>query len=71
MTRLSPDILEMIDILVKLNVYKSRSEAVASIVETALLSQQDKFEELRKQVKKLEAIQGSAKDIASEVIGDI
>jgi Arc/MetJ-type ribon-helix-helix transcriptional regulator len=58
----------MLDILVKLDIFKSRSEAIASIVEKTLFVQRDKFELLKAQITKLEKIQDTAKDIASDVL---
>lgn len=68
MTRLGKDLVELLDILVKLNIFNSRSEAVAAIVEKTILSQQDKFELLKAQVEKLEEIQDAARNIAFDVL---
>ncbi|MFW9890401.1 MAG: ribbon-helix-helix domain-containing protein [Candidatus Thorarchaeota archaeon] len=64
MTRLSQDLVGILDNLVKLGIFKSRSDAVAAIIEKALLTQKESFELLEAQVKKLEGIQGDAMDIA-------
>ena len=68
MTRLGTDLVEMLDVLVKLDIFNSRSEAVAAIVEKTLLSQMDNFELLTAQIEKLEKIQKTAKDIALDVL---
>ena len=68
MTRLDGKLVQLLDILVKLDIFKSRSEAVAAIVEKTLLSQIDKFELLKEQIAKLEEIQDTAKDIALDVM---
>lgn len=68
MTRLGTDLVELLDILVKLDIFKSRSEAVAAIVEKTIFSQQDKFELLKVQVEKLEEIQDTARGIAFDVL---
>ena len=68
MTKLDNKLVKLIDMLVKLDIFNSRSEAVASIVEKTLLSQLDKFELLQKQIEKLEEIQDAAKDIAVDVL---
>ena len=68
MTRLDNELVSLLDILVKLDIFKSRSEAVAAIVEKTLLSQLDKFELLKEQIAKLEKIQDTAKDIALDVM---
>ncbi|MFW9981688.1 MAG: hypothetical protein ACFFE3_07215, partial [Candidatus Thorarchaeota archaeon] len=49
MTRLSENIVEAIDALVTLNVFRSRSEAVAAYIENAIISNQDLYENLIKQ----------------------
>ncbi len=68
MTRFDNELVSMLDILVKLDIFKSRSEAIASIVEKTLFVQRDKFELLKAQITKLEKIQDTAKDIASDVL---
>jgi Arc/MetJ-type ribon-helix-helix transcriptional regulator len=68
MTKLDDKLVKLIDMLVKLDIFNSRSEAVASIVEKTLLSQIDKFELLQKQIEKLEEIHEAAKDIAIDVL---
>jgi Arc/MetJ-type ribon-helix-helix transcriptional regulator len=68
MTKLDKQLVKLIDMLVKLDIFNSRSEAVASIVEKTLLSQLDKFELLQKQIDKLEEIKEVAKDIAIDVL---
>jgi Arc/MetJ-type ribon-helix-helix transcriptional regulator len=67
MTRLGKDLVEMLDILVKLDIFASRSEAVAAIVEGTLLSQHDKFKLLKAQIEDLEKIQETSKEIAQEL----
>ncbi len=67
-TRLDDEIINMLDILVKLGIFKSRSEAIASILETTLLDHKDKFKELAAEITKLEKIQDRAKDIAIDVL---
>jgi Arc/MetJ-type ribon-helix-helix transcriptional regulator len=69
MTRLTSELVELLDVLVKLDVFGSRSEGVASIVEKTLLSQLDKFELLRFQIERLEEIHDEARNIASDVLG--
>lgn len=68
MTRLDSELINMIDMLVKLDIFKSRSEAVAAIVEKTLLSQLENFELLKEQISRLEEIQDTAKDIAYDVL---
>ena len=66
--RMNKKVVATLDSLVSLGIFKSRSEAVAAIVEKTLLSQLDKFELLKKQIAKLEEIQDTAKDIALDVM---
>ena len=68
MTRMDSKLVELLDILVKLNIFQSRSEAVASIVEKTLFSQLDKFELLKEQLKRLDDVHETAMDIAQEVL---
>ena len=65
--RLDDEIVGMLDILVKLDIFKSRSEAIAAILEKTLLPQRDKFKQLETQITKLEKIQDTAKELAFDV----
>jgi hypothetical protein len=58
----------VLDLLVRLEIFNSRFDAVAVIVEQTLLSQMDEIERIRKQVAKLEEIKGEAKAIALDVL---
>jgi Arc/MetJ-type ribon-helix-helix transcriptional regulator len=64
MTRLSSDLVEILDALVKLGLFKSRSEVVAAVMEKTILSQRELFEEIKKQAKKQDEIQDTAKELA-------
>jgi len=66
--RLDDEIVNMLDILVKLDIFKSRSEAIAAILEKTLIPQRDKFKQLEAQITKLEKIQDTAKELASDVL---
>ncbi|MHA1950589.1 MAG: hypothetical protein ACXAAO_10120 [Candidatus Thorarchaeota archaeon] len=68
MTRLSPEMVEILDNLAALGIFKSRADAVAAIVEKTLLSQIDSFDKLKGHVKKLDDIQGEAMDIALKAL---
>ncbi|MHA1904211.1 MAG: hypothetical protein ACXADL_08110 [Candidatus Thorarchaeota archaeon] len=68
MTRLTQDLVDILDNLVRLGIFKSRSDAVAAIVERTLLTQREAFERLDEQVEKLEKIQGTALDIALKAL---
>ena len=47
MTRLSADIVEILDALVELEVFKSRSAAVSAYVEKGIASQMEMYEDVR------------------------
>ncbi|MHA2027687.1 MAG: hypothetical protein ACXACG_02215 [Candidatus Thorarchaeota archaeon] len=67
-TRLDEELVSMLDMLVTLGIFKSRSEAAATIIENTLFAQRDKFELLKSQISKLEKIQDKAMDIAYDVL---
>ena len=66
--RLDDEIVKMLDILVKLDIFKSRSEAIAAILEKTLIPQREKFKQLEAQITKLEKIQDTAKELAFDVL---
>ena len=68
MTRVSQELVDILDNLVRLGIFKSRSDAVAAIIERALLTQRDEFEKLNEQLEKLDKIQGDAMDIALKAL---
>jgi Arc/MetJ-type ribon-helix-helix transcriptional regulator len=70
MTRLNTNLVHILDMLVKLGLFKSRSEVVASIVEKVLLSDPDLLKKLDGQMKKLEEIQGTVKTITHQLLSD-
>jgi Arc/MetJ-type ribon-helix-helix transcriptional regulator len=68
MTRISQELVDILDNLVKLGIFKSRSDAVAAIIERTLLTQRKEFEKLNEQLEKLDKIQGDAMDIALKAL---
>ncbi len=68
MTRLSTEIVEAIDALVALNVFKSRSEAVAAYVETSIISNNELYERLIKKAKEVSKVRDSAMDSILETL---
>ncbi len=68
MTRLSSDFVESLDALVKLGLFKSRSEVVAAFVERTILGQKELFDQIKTQAKKLDEIQDTAKGLALEAL---
>ncbi len=67
-TRLDEELVSMLDMLVTLGIFKSRSEAAATIIENTLFAQKEKFDLLKNQITKLEKIQDAAMDIAYDVL---
>ncbi|MGY5863719.1 MAG: hypothetical protein RTV41_03895 [Candidatus Thorarchaeota archaeon] len=68
MTRMSVDIVEILDALVELEIFKSRSEAVAAFVERAIVSKKELFEEIRSQAKDIINKREAAKHLAFQAI---
>lgn len=66
MTRMSGDIVEILDALVELEIFKSRSEAVSAFVEQAISSRIKLFEEIRTQATDIQKLRDSAKKHAYE-----
>ena len=67
MTRLSDDIVEILDALVELGIFNSRSEAVAAYVEKSILTKLDVYKKLKQQAKQIGALRDSAMEVALEV----
>ena len=61
MTRMSGDIVEILDALVELNIFKSRSEAVSAFVEQAISARESMFEEIKTQASEIRKLRDSAK----------
>ncbi|TFF95273.1 hypothetical protein EU546_03580 [Candidatus Thorarchaeota archaeon] len=68
MTRLSKQIVEAIDALVTLNVFNSRSEAVAAYVENAIISDVELYESLIKKAKEVSDMRDTAMDSILETL---
>ena len=62
MTRLSAQIVEALDALIALNVFKSRSEAVAAYVENSIINNSELYEKLIKKAKEVSEIRDTAMD---------
>jgi metal-responsive CopG/Arc/MetJ family transcriptional regulator len=61
MTRMSGDIVEILDALVELNIFKSRSEAVSAFVEQSISARATMFEEIKTQASEIRKLRDSAK----------
>jgi len=68
MTRLNDELIDMLDTLVKLDIFKSRSEAIASIIAKVLYGQKENFKQLKAEISKIEKIQDSAKEIVADTL---
>ncbi|MHA1388537.1 MAG: hypothetical protein ACTSW8_05820 [Candidatus Thorarchaeota archaeon] len=64
MTRLHGEYVEIVDALVKLQIFRSRSEAVGTLVMKTLMSDMDIFLELKKQASKMDDVQDTVRDLA-------
>ena len=68
MTRLSTDIVDILDALVELEIFKSRSEVVASFVEKAIMDRKDLFDSIAEQASDIEKRREKAKHLAFQAI---
>jgi Arc/MetJ-type ribon-helix-helix transcriptional regulator len=68
MTRLSAQQVELLDALVKLELFKSRSEAVAGLVMKSLAAELDLFKQLKEQADKLDELQETVKGLATKAL---
>lgn len=64
MTRLTADIVEILDTLVELEVFRSRSEAVSAYVEKGIAAEMDLYEDVRELGRKLKEMKEAAKRMA-------
>lgn len=70
MTRMDPYIVDILDALVELEIFKSRSEAVSTFVEKAIMPKRELFEEIRTQANKIVKIRESAQRLSLQAIQD-
>lgn len=70
MTRLSGDIVEILDALVELEIFSSRSEVVAAFIEKTILARLKLFEEIRNQAEEIRRKRESAKKLAFQAVQD-
>ena len=68
MTRMSPYIVEVLDSLVELEIFKSRSEVVASFVEKSIMEKKELFESIHEQASNIEKRREAAKELAFQAI---
>lgn len=61
MTRMRGDIVEILDALVELDIFKSRSEAVSAFIEQAIAARESMFDEIKTQATEIRKLRDSAK----------
>jgi len=66
--RMNRHVVETLDSLVAVGIFKSRSEAAAALVEGAISSREDLFDDIRKQAASLSKRQDEAMKQAQEAI---
>jgi Arc/MetJ-type ribon-helix-helix transcriptional regulator len=66
--RMNKRVVETLDSLVAIGVFKSRSEAAAALVEGAISAREDLFEDIRRQAASLNKQQNAAMKEAQDVI---
>ncbi|MGY5858920.1 MAG: hypothetical protein RTU63_06090 [Candidatus Thorarchaeota archaeon] len=68
MTRMSPYIVEVLDALVELEVFKSRSEVVSTFMEQMIMDRRPLFDEIRGQAQDISKKRESAKKLAFQAM---
>jgi len=68
MTRLNQKVTDILDALVKLNVFKSRSEAVAALVMKTIYSDLELYEKFIEKAEKLDELEESVKELALKTL---
>lgn len=68
MTRLSKQFVEILDALVKLKLFRSRSAAVAGLVMNSIIAEMDLFKQLKEQADKLDELQETVKELAIKAL---
>jgi hypothetical protein len=66
--RMNKRIVETLDSMVAIGIFKSRSEAAAALIEGAISSRKEFFDDIRKQASSLSAQQDAAMKEAQDVI---
>ncbi|MGY5852310.1 MAG: hypothetical protein RTU92_01945 [Candidatus Thorarchaeota archaeon] len=70
MTRMSADIVKILDALVELEIFKSRSEAVAAFVEKMISGRRELFIEITEQAEEITHKRDAAKHLAIQAMRD-
>ena len=67
--RMNSRVVELLDALVELEIFESRSEAISDIVETTISAKHEVFVSLKVEADVLKRRRAEAKEMASRVIG--
>jgi Arc/MetJ-type ribon-helix-helix transcriptional regulator len=67
--RMNSRVVELLDALVELEIFESRSEAISDIVESAISAKHEVFVSLKVEADVLKRRRAEAKEMASRVIG--
>ena len=70
MTRIRADVVDVLDALVELGAFNSRSDAVASYLEHNILAKKDLYGKLKERAKEVGKMRESAMDLAIEAFQD-
>ncbi|MFW9800876.1 MAG: hypothetical protein ACFFD9_10595 [Candidatus Thorarchaeota archaeon] len=70
MTRMNEDVVEILDALVELEIFKSRSEVVAAFVEKVISARQKLFDEMKVQAGDIRRQRDAAKKLAFQAMQD-
>ena len=68
MTRMSSDIVEIIDALVELEIFKSRSEVVAAFVERVINARKKMFDEITSQTKDIRSKRDAVRQFTMQTL---
>jgi Arc/MetJ-type ribon-helix-helix transcriptional regulator len=68
MTRLSEKFIEILDAMVRLNIFKSRSEAVAALVMKTILAEIDLYSQLKEQAQRMDELEEAVKELALKTL---
>ncbi|MFX1416530.1 MAG: hypothetical protein ACFFC0_06935 [Promethearchaeota archaeon] len=66
--RMNSGVVELLDALIELDIFESRSEAIAAIVESTVSSKYKIFKSLKSQADDLKRRRDAARELASRVI---
>ncbi|MHA1949016.1 MAG: hypothetical protein ACW99G_02925 [Candidatus Thorarchaeota archaeon] len=68
MTRLSTEVVELVDALVKLKLFNSRSQAAAALIMKTIITELDQFKQLKEQADKLNELEETVMGLATKAL---